>query len=1213
MAHARRDARERPRNRAAPFRPRGACLGFAAAVIALAAAAAPASANHAGPLAGQWHLDEIDAGGDATPDSSGHGLDATTSPQANLLPGRFGNAYQPDNFSRIRVLDNPVLETPAVTAIAWIRRSGSPGNAKYVIGKGDIAGCNGSSYALYSGADGTGNLRFQVYDGAANRQSPAAGPLLWDGAWHMVAGTYDGSRVRLYVDGAEVGAGTPAPGAVAYGTNDDTLSIGSYPNDDCGDTFFRDAIDEPRIYGRALSATEIARLAAHPGPDPPVLVPDSSQPPPTGGQPQPPPPPPGGGGGASTPAQAAFTASATRVAAGQLVRFDASSSYTPGSDVRQLAWDLTGDARPEVTCDPETPVLQTSFLRPGTVTARLAVTDSTGAVTSAAQTLTVSRAQGTRVTLPRRVAARIDLREFRRDIARADRLLTRARPTALCAPSPSRPVSGVDTTGLGGPAAGCVAQMEVYTRLLAAVGCLRETSVDDLPQAERVVVRRTLGRVLRLDASEFRALDAVTAAGRAGASQFGRLSPGVVEQARRVRSAVETRIYVADGPVRINGLDYAPRGNGVVVITAPGLADRLGRPHVISSNVAITAPTDALGVVPLRSGQLRLPVDVDRKRIASFDLQRVVPFLPATGLQGRADVRLRQDESDFITQLRLPRSFTKAGGGDVTAKLELRASNRNGIRLEGFEVSGIEAELFGVGVDIDFLRWSRGVFRGRASLGFGIGTIGAELAMRGSAIEFLNIIYEQGPPGIKIAPALFLTGVRGGFEETAQVTRFFGGVSLAAGAGLGNGCALVGIDGDLDFRVRPAPVTFTATGESQLVCIPVGRESFTVAADGYANFTAGVNYPLGPLSLTANFTATYYDGRFTAEAAARGCVGTYGCVGGRALVSDRGLAFCGDFEFFSAGAGLNWPAVPHLAAVIANVRIMVPSCDVGRWRTIAPRAAAAQSQPATIEIPSGQRVAIIGIVGADSAPAVTLRGPGGRTLTVPAGGAVRTAREVAFQVPEERTTFVALRAPAAGRWTIEPLGGARIAELRRAEMRPEPSVRATVTGRGNSRLIRYAIAPQRGQVVRLFEQAPGGARQLGVFRGRGTRRFTPSDARGVRRSLVALVEQDGQPRDRIVLDRFTAGPARIGRARRVRLRRTRRGALRITWARAAGAQGHLVSIELGDGRERQFRPRRRRLDVPNVARGTRAVVRVVGTRAGGSRRGPAATVRRRVR
>lgn len=105
----------------------------------------------------------------------------------------------------------------------------------------------------------------------------------------MVAGAYDGSRVRLYVDGAEVGAGAPAEGAtIDYGLSGNRFFFDGYPPVCPGRGDFSGAIDELRVYRRGLSATEIARLAAAPGPQPPVLVPDGQAPPPPDGQAPPP-------------------------------------------------------------------------------------------------------------------------------------------------------------------------------------------------------------------------------------------------------------------------------------------------------------------------------------------------------------------------------------------------------------------------------------------------------------------------------------------------------------------------------------------------------------------------------------------------------------------------------------------------------------------------------------------------------------------------------------------------------------------------------------------------------------------------------------------------------------------------------------------------------------------------------------------------------------
>ena len=54
---------------------------------------------------------------------------------------------------------------------------------------------------------------------------PIAGPAIWDGQWHAVAGSFDGSTLRAYLDGALVGsAAHPTP--IAY-----ALSLVAEPDD----------------------------------------------------------------------------------------------------------------------------------------------------------------------------------------------------------------------------------------------------------------------------------------------------------------------------------------------------------------------------------------------------------------------------------------------------------------------------------------------------------------------------------------------------------------------------------------------------------------------------------------------------------------------------------------------------------------------------------------------------------------------------------------------------------------------------------------------------------------------------------------------------------------------------------------------------------------------------------------------------------------------
>ena len=88
---------------------------------------------------------------------------------------------------------------------------------------------------------------------------------MWDGKWHLAVGIYDGSTVRLYVDGVQVGSGTPWSGSLEYLLPDSNdLYIGNYPS--CSPHWFLGAIDNVMIWNRALSASEVRALVPAGGP-----------------------------------------------------------------------------------------------------------------------------------------------------------------------------------------------------------------------------------------------------------------------------------------------------------------------------------------------------------------------------------------------------------------------------------------------------------------------------------------------------------------------------------------------------------------------------------------------------------------------------------------------------------------------------------------------------------------------------------------------------------------------------------------------------------------------------------------------------------------------------------------------------------------------------------------------------------------------------------
>jgi hypothetical protein len=206
-------------------------------------------------LVSRWKAD-----GDATDGVGGN--NGTLRDGVTFVPGRFGQAFR---SGYVEVENSPSLETPTLSVSVWVRSRtpGSPGVYNYIVSKGSD-GCWSGSYGLST--QGTGGLVFHIYAGDfQGAGSPDAGPGVWDGNWHHVVGTYDGVYVRLYVDGNEIGDGTPTSIQVKYDLpTSRKLLIGAYNNTlfydngipQCRYSFNGD-IDDVKIYNRALCAAEV--------------------------------------------------------------------------------------------------------------------------------------------------------------------------------------------------------------------------------------------------------------------------------------------------------------------------------------------------------------------------------------------------------------------------------------------------------------------------------------------------------------------------------------------------------------------------------------------------------------------------------------------------------------------------------------------------------------------------------------------------------------------------------------------------------------------------------------------------------------------------------------------------------------------------------------------------------------------------------------------
>jgi hypothetical protein len=135
-----------------------------------------------------------------------------------------------------------------ITLSVWVKTNDT-GNGEHnpYVAKGD------HSYAIKHRTDN--NIEFFIYDGA---WYSAAFPVdsSFNGVWHHLAGTYDGSQVKLYVDGNSV-APTEHSGAIASSTSPVNIARDAENTD----RLYDGLIDDVRIYNRALSHGGVAWLA----------------------------------------------------------------------------------------------------------------------------------------------------------------------------------------------------------------------------------------------------------------------------------------------------------------------------------------------------------------------------------------------------------------------------------------------------------------------------------------------------------------------------------------------------------------------------------------------------------------------------------------------------------------------------------------------------------------------------------------------------------------------------------------------------------------------------------------------------------------------------------------------------------------------------------------------------------------------------------------
>ena len=187
-----------------------------------------------------------EGGGASVSDVSGNGHTGAISGASWTAQGRYGGALSFNGSSNlVTVGASPLLNLASgMTLEAWINPTAASGTRDVLIKEGT----NLDLYNLYA-RNWRGRPESNVYAGGANRV--AEGATLPTNTWSHLAGTYDGTTLRLYVNGVQVAS---AAYSGTIGTSSGPLRIGG--NSLWGE-YFQGAIDEVRIYNRALTALEI--------------------------------------------------------------------------------------------------------------------------------------------------------------------------------------------------------------------------------------------------------------------------------------------------------------------------------------------------------------------------------------------------------------------------------------------------------------------------------------------------------------------------------------------------------------------------------------------------------------------------------------------------------------------------------------------------------------------------------------------------------------------------------------------------------------------------------------------------------------------------------------------------------------------------------------------------------------------------------------------
>lgn len=654
--------------------------------------------------------------------------------------------------------------------------------------------------------------------------------------------------------------------------------------------------------------------------------------------------------------------------------------------------------------------------------------------------------------------------------------------------------------------------------------------------------------------------------------------------------------FVARGvAVGVNGLTLAPSSNGTRIRIDPAAK------RITSDGVVVTK----LGTLPIDVGKVSWQFSgKDRERITGLEAEDAGGKNSFFGfpIKGEAFVDFLSKRSEVVLNVGLPSVFGGLRGQGV-----VRADNQAGVRFDGLTIRIGDARLGALQVKDLVLQYVvGGNFSGAAQLILPPNPPGAKIT---GSFSFKNgkFAHAEGdyrpPLPVPIGGPIAMTHLGFGLFLDPPPTKITAQIGLVAGPTIA-GKAALGIEatGFFKFPQPPTPAHLHIEGSAKLANqFELAAASLDYFSNGLIKFAAKLDKPLfggvvRPKIQIGGFI-DFGSSRFSFDGNGTACfIKDDWCpANASATLSSKGIAACGKITVLplipSMGIAYRWGDAIWSAFKFYG-------CDAEEYRETPPPSPAQAAQAGTqFTVRRGAPTLSVAVRGSGGAPKVNLIGPNGRIVISSSPSQTVTSSSTAnlVEVGPHAATYIGVKRPPAGRWRVAPQAGSpAIAEAKFAGGIPQPRVSARVRGSGRKRTLSYTVRRIPGQSVSFAERSGSVARVIGrAKRGRGKFRFRPGDGRAGKRTIEAIVEQDGLLRERKKLATYRApGPERPGKPR-LRLRRRGTTAI-VSWRGVRNAARYDARITVDDGRRQLvFLGRKaRRIKVPRIDRRTRATIAI---------------------